>query len=389
MLLWVLFAVLTSCVLVFILAPLMKRAEHGASAGEADVAVYKSQLSEIDTDLQRGLLSEQEAEGARIEVTRRLLAVHTANAGSGRGQDADGDAAARWRTVSIAVAAAVPAAALALYLSYGSPGQGASPHAARMKAPIGKQRIADLIGRVEARLRDHPEDGTGWDVLAPVYMRQRRFGEAADAFARAIRLLGESPARLSGLARASVFANNGIVGETARKAWQKVLAGAPNDNEARFWLAVGREQDGDQSGAKAAYLSLLKRAPADAPWRRVVVARLKGLSVTVPAAPVAPPVSAKPPERGPTQADIRAAGKMSPEDRQRMIEGMVAGLASRLKKNGKDTAGWLRLINSYVVLGRKDRAVAAIADARAALADDPAALQKIAAQEQALGLKTQ
>ena len=387
MLLWAIFAILTSCVLVFILAPLTKRAETTDSHVDANIAVYKAQLAEIDADLQRGLLVGAEAEGARIEVSRRLLASAGTGDDSANSDDVQPGSATRLRTTSIAVAAVVPAVALAFYLIYGSPGQEAKPHTARLQAPAGSQRVEELIGRVEARLRQHPEDGTGWDVLAPVYMRLKRFSEAGEAYARALRLLGETPERLGGLARAGIFANNGIVGDGPRAAWQKVLAARPKDREARFWLAVSIEQDGDQAGAKAAYLALLQGAPPNAPWRRVVVARLKALGVSVPRVTGADAPSGSPRARGPSRADIRAAGQMSPEDRQRMIESMVAGLATRLKTNGKDIAGWLRLVKAYVVLGRKDQAAAAVADARTALAGDTSALQKLDAQARALGLK--
>ncbi len=55
---------------------------------------------------------------------------------------------------------------------------------------------------------------------------------------------------------------------------------------------------------------------------------------------------------------------MTPADRTAMIEGMVSGLAERLKSNPDDVEGWLRLIRSYSVLGRPEEAVEA---ARAAL----------------------
>jgi cytochrome c-type biogenesis protein CcmH len=48
-----------------------------------------------------------------------------------------------------------------------------------------------------------------------------------------------------------------------------------------------------------------------------------------------------------------------------MIEGMVNGLAARLKRQPDDADGWIRLIRSYVVLGRADEAAKA---AEAALA---------------------
>jgi len=70
---------------------------------------------------------------------------------------------------------------------------------------------------------------------------------------------------------------------------------------------------------------------------------------------------------------------MSAEDRQSMIETMVAGLAEKLKENPKDKAGWRRLVRSYGVLGRADKARAALDEARVALPDDAEFLAELEA----------
>jgi cytochrome c-type biogenesis protein CcmH len=59
---------------------------------------------------------------------------------------------------------------------------------------------------------------------------------------------------------------------------------------------------------------------------------------------------------------------------------MVAGLAARLAQNPKDLNGWLMLIRSYGVQGKREQAHQAWADARAAFAGDDAALEALADQ---------
>ena len=90
-------------------------------------------------------------------------------------------------------AAALPVIGIALYLAVGSPQLPSRPYAARLDTPIDQATAADLVARVEAHLRANPEDGRGWDVLAPVYLRMGDYTQAADAFQKAARLLGESP----------------------------------------------------------------------------------------------------------------------------------------------------------------------------------------------------
>ena len=77
---------------------------------------------------------------------------------------------------------------------------------------------------------------------------------------------------------------------------------------------------------------------------------------------------------------------MTPEQRQTMIRGMVERLAQRLKSDGADLDGWLRLMRAYMVLGERDKARAAAADARRALNGDPDKLRRIDETAKGLGL---
>jgi cytochrome c-type biogenesis protein CcmH len=79
---------------------------------------------------------------------------------------------------------------------------------------------------------------------------------------------------------------------------------------------------------------------------------------------------------------------MSEGDRNDMIRGMVARLADRLKSNGNDLEGWQRLLRAYVVLGDRDKAQAAAADAKKALAAEPAKLHEIEDVIKSLGLES-
>jgi cytochrome c-type biogenesis protein CcmH len=201
--------------------------------------------------------------------------------------------------------------------------------------------------------------------------------------------LGETPERLLGLAEATVLANKGAVTAAARAAFEKMQKLAPDRPEPRFWLAHAREQDGDLKGAAAAYRTLLTAAPANAPWTAGVREQLADVERRL--AGGAPDTTSRPAPpsriaRGPTAADVKAAETMTPADRMRMIEGMVDGLAARLKENGKDLEGWMKLVRAYKVLGRDPAALTAIADARKALAGDAKALGAIDELARSLGL---
>jgi cytochrome c-type biogenesis protein CcmH len=142
--------------------------------------------------------------------------------------------------------------------------------------------------------------------------------------------------------------------------------------QARYFLGLAAEQDGNRAQAAATWRALLEAAAPGAPWTdfvRDALARVEGASAAASAGGGA--------SAGPSDEQIAASSQMSPEQRKRMIEGMVERLSERLHRDGSDVEGWLRLVRSYMVLGEADKARAAVADARRALAGDPNKLRRL------------
>ena len=368
MILWIAYAVVVAAVIGVLVRPLLSDRDDTATAEEADLAVYRDQLAEIEAERDRGQIEEAEAESARRELARRLIR-RSDDAQGTRGIAAKGTGTSTSVAIAYATALSIPLISLAIYLSLGSPSMPGMPQSARLQSTPGGGSINELVARVEAQLRETPEDGRGWDAVAPVYLRLQRFDDAARAYAQAIRLQGETPQRLRGFAEATVQANNGIVVDLARKAYAQILQLEQKNPEARFWLAMADEQEGKFKEAEKGYKAVLENAPADAPWRAVVEARLKeihtksGGATEAPAAKTAAPASpAGAP--GPTAEDVAAAQSLSKDQRQEFINQMVEGLATKLEANPDDFEGWLRLVRAYAVLGRKDDANRALADAR-------------------------
>jgi cytochrome c-type biogenesis protein CcmH len=373
MLLWIGFAVLAAAVTWAVTRPLLARSNSAAPPTDSELAIYRDQLAEIESERSQGLIPGVEAEAARVEVARRLIRTAEDHA---RVDAAAPKETSRVRQAAVYAAAAIPVAAIALYLAVGSPALPGRPYASRIDEPVEQATAADLVAKVEAHLRQSPDDGRGWDVLAPVYMRMGQFSQAADAYDRAIRLLGESPPRLTGFARTSIMADNGIVNEPARKAYAKLLAGDANAIEPQVWLAIAKEQDGDLSGASAEYRRLLALEETKDPWGRLLDERLKSATAKL--------NGELEPQAAPAEAGDMAA--MSPEARQKFIDSMVAGLAERLEKDGKDLAGWMQLVRAYSVLGKKQEAATALSDAKAFFAGDEKSLAQLQELAQSLGL---
>lgn len=381
MLLWVILACLTAVVLFFVLRPLARGEETVPARDAYNATVYRDQLEEIDSDQARGLIGDAEAEAARLEVARRLLSADEV----ATTESAPTCSGTRARVLSIVVALALPLAVLGVYLIYGSPQLPDQPLTARLNDPALEQNFGALVARVEARLRAFPEEGEGWDVIAPVYLSARRYGDAVDAYRNAIQILGPSAKRLSGFGQALVLEKDGLVTEDARVSLERALALDETLVEPRVLLAIAKEQDGDFDAAIEDWRGLMDREGADERWRSMVEARIANAEALRSGAPP-PEAEARMPSRGPSAADIAAAQRMSPDDRQAMVEGMVTRLAQRLAQDGDDLAGWLKLVRAYTVLDRRDEAQEALARAKSQFGDNAQAIQQLDALAAELGL---
>jgi cytochrome c-type biogenesis protein CcmH len=379
MMFWVLAAALAAMVTFAVARPLARERDTDANveadAAAADLAVYKDQLHEIEADAARGALSPAEAQSARAEVARRVI--RSAESGRTDGKPERASASpAPWAFTATTVA--LPLASLGLYLYFGQPGLPNQPLSARLEAPADANHANDLVAKVEAALRKNPEDGKGWDVIAPVYFAQARYVDAASAFANALRINGESAPRLQGFAVARLRAENGLIPEDAKTALARARQLDPQRTEPRIWLAVAKEQDGDRAGAAAEYRAILADSAADAPWRAMLEGRLAALD----GADKPPPIV----QRNPTDADVAAFEAMTPDQRAAKINEMVDGLAAKLKAAPNDLTGWQKLIRAYAALGRRDDAMKAAADARAGLAGDEAQVRQLELWMKDIGL---
>ena len=369
MTLWFLFAVMTAAAIFAVLWPLGRGAAPRRSG--SDLEVYRDQIAELARDRDAGMIARAEAEAARVEVSRRLLA---AAEQSQSGIVPSPGGTFRRRAAAVVVLAGVPAVALGLYLALGSPDLPGQPIASRAAAPVQNRGLDALLAQVEAHLAKNPEDGRGWEVVAPVYMRFGRFEDAVKARRNAIRLNGASADREADLGESLMAAANGVVTDDSKAAFERALALDAKLPKARFFLGVAAHQDGQGDRAVSIWRDMLSQAPPDSPWAGMVretLARVEG------GAPPAGQPAASPAAPGPTADDVAAADKMAPEDRFAMVRSMVERLAARLRSDGSDVDGWLRLVRAYTVLGDRGRAISAAADARKALGHDADKLRRL------------
>ncbi|MCZ8179092.1 MAG: c-type cytochrome biogenesis protein CcmI [Rhizobium sp.] len=402
MLFWIISALLTVAVAVLLLAPLLRASARATRYDEGEAAVYRDQLRELERDKAEGLISAEDADYARAEIGRRLLAIANRDK-SGEGDEQHDDVAPatapvarrRYTWSQAFILLCLPVIGLAGYMEIGSPGTPDAPLEARIADP--GDDVDLLVAKVERHLATAPEDGNGWNVLAPVYFRIGRYDDAELAYRNAIRILGPDAERMSGLGETIVVRNDGIVTDDAQMAFQAALKIEPNNPRADFYLALALEQSGRRAEALAAFQNIAKASPPTAPWMPLVNQHIAANSAGVPLANAPAATAEAGAQQGanpaapgnPTAEDIANAQAMSEADRGEMIRGMVASLDARLKEDPNNFEGWMRLVRSYAMLDDKERAEAALQEGLKTFPAEGAQGQQLIAMARELGLSVE
>lgn len=367
---WVLAGLMAAFCVVLLLLPLLRKPAVNADGAAYDLEIYKAQLVEIQRDLARGEISQAEADAARTEIGRRLLAADQA-----RSRAATPAGQPRWVwPIGFITALAVPMLGVLVYLDLGRPLEPAQPFTGRAAERAAQaEQNANLAAfrkeadALEAGLGDRAEDVDGWMRLGSMRMALEDYGRAAAAFGRARALAPQEPEILASEAEALIAAAQGSVGENAQELLQQVLTLDEGNLRARFYLADADWQAGRRDKAMLAWADLRRQSPADAPWQGIVEARIRRGAAEMGVADVASllpdPLPPTTQPRGPDAGDVAAAQGMSAEDREAMIGGMVESLAARLQDKPEDLAGWMQLIRSYTVLNRSEEALKALGQA--------------------------
>ncbi|WP_308915116.1 c-type cytochrome biogenesis protein CcmI [Jannaschia sp. LMIT008] len=387
---WIVAASLTAACIA-----LLWQAVRTPPAGHApDVDVYRDQLRELDRDRDRGTLPDAEAEAARIEVARRLLAADR-NAAAG---------AARTRgnrtLAGLLTAFCVAAVAGATYWTIGAPGYPDMPLATRIDAieaaraarpgqAVAQAEVPDLpvpddadpqtlamVERLREVLAVRPDDLEGWTLAARFEAALGQHEAAWRAQDRVVALKGDgaTAADFAALAEGMILAAGGYVSPEAERALAAALERDPGEGLARYYVGLMYAQGGRPDLAWPLWRRLIGDSEPDAPWLPAIYDQIERVSFL---AGDVTPLDELPRPRGPTAEDIDAMSDLGLEERMDMIAGMVDGLSARLATEGGPPSDWARLITSYGVLGNANAALAIYDEARRVFADSPAALDTL------------
>jgi len=393
---WIVAVALALAVAGLIALALFRAQGAEAEMERFDIRIYRDQLSAVDKDLARGLVSEEEAERLRTEIKRRILEADRAASGAG-----PTGRAPRGASVAVAIlsVAAVLGGSLWLYTRIGAPSYPDMPLVARIEdaaerranrpgqaqaeasLPVAPEpnltdEYRDLMEKLRATVAERPSDLQGQRLLARNEAQLGNFVAAREAQERVLDILGPSATATdwADYGDLMVLAAGGYVSPEAERAFEQALSRDPGNGTARYYMGSMHLQTGRPDLAFRIWQAQLREGPPDAPWIAPIraqieqAARRAGIDYTL------PPASSGAGPRGPSAADMAAAQDMSPSERMEMIEGMVSGLSERLATEGGPPEDWARLIRAYGVLGRRGQAAAIWAEAQQVFEDDVARL---------------
>lgn len=371
---WVTAVLMTCVVLAAILFPLLRtRLADLPARADYDIAVFKDQLSELDRDIERGLLDDNEAEAARVEIQRRMLA-------AAEMKDADAETSpGQSRLLAVTISIALPVAAFGFYLYLGAPDapnqafakRNIAEEIAQRQGNLDKREILQMAAKLEDSLKKDPANLQGWTLLARTYLTISEFEPALAAYEQAMEIGSRHPDIVSSYAEALVLQAQGQITVKARGLFQDIFEADALNPKARYYLGQSLAQEGKVTEALQAWVDLRAVSPSGAPWLEAVDTQIERAAKDLGIAPwsvkptpealalaktLPPPPSSTPSVPGPNRADMEAAQKMTAGDRSKMIRTMVKRLADRLADEPDDLDGWKRLARAYEVLGKTEKA---------------------------------
>ena len=403
---WFLISVLILMVIALLARVVLRDAERLRPWGRYDLDVYRDHLDEVERDLERAIISAEEAGLLRTEVSRRILSADSA----AKEQTNDGQTGPIGPV--LVLAAIGIAAALLIYRQQGAPGYAdlslsdriqaaeelrqnrpSQSNAERLTSPDPTAAPSDeflaLMQKLRSAVAQHPDDLRGQTLLARNEAALGNFIAAYTAQAQAI-FLKQGSAQVADYALYAdmlVHAAGGYVSPIAETALTATLERNPAHQKARYYMGLMYAQTGRPDFAFRLWQDLLQQGVEDPSLTPLINAQIEAAAFHAGVAYTRPELAGgAETNSGPSADDLKAADAMTPEDRAAMIAGMVAQLSQRLASEGGPATDWARLIDAYGVLDNPDPAAQIWLEAQQVFAGNPDALRVILASARRAGV---
>jgi cytochrome c-type biogenesis protein CcmH len=281
---WLICAGLVAVALAFVLPPLLQgasQADNATDKKEANIDVYRDQISELEADLANGIVSQEQYQQDRDEIERRLLDdVSTADDPPAK----KSKPAIANRRPAYLVAVAIPAIAVVMYLIVGNSAAVSGTAASQAQPPFAgsqgngemtQQGIAANVAKLAKRLEQNPADAEGWAMLGRSYMTLQKFSEASDAYAKAVALKTNDPDLLTDYATALIMLNGRQFQGKPLEAVNKALQLDPKNPKALLFAGTAAYQAKNYKQAIADWQNVLDMTPANSELARSLAEQIK------------------------------------------------------------------------------------------------------------------
>lgn len=165
---------------------------------QANLAILREQLKEIERDKQAGVLSAQDFEQAQMDLRQRVLEEN-------EGLKTESVQQAGAPKLAWTLMVSIPVAAIALYFYLGNPVM-LDPAAVQQQANAQPVDIEAMVARLEQRLKEKPDDPGAWLMMARSHRYYGRHQEAAEAYAKAMPVVDGDPTALAEYAESMLLA---------------------------------------------------------------------------------------------------------------------------------------------------------------------------------------
>ena len=262
MMLWLLVgAVALAAMLPLAIAALRPARAHGRA--EADLALYRAQLAELDREHEAGRLDASAHAAATLEVQRRILAAP---------RDDSANAGRRSAAIVAAALFVVPAAAIGVYLLRGVPDMPSAPYELRrQQAEAEEQLLATLRQRIAQLPQDSEQARQGHVLLGNAERNRGRVEAALEAWQRALAIRFD-PQLAGNVAELQMELGNEA---EAASLLARALEAQPQDIRLRFLTGLAEERAGRPANARRVWQSIVDDSPSDAPWRAMMERRIQ------------------------------------------------------------------------------------------------------------------
>lgn len=394
---WILVVALALTVSLFLARALLAGGRGDEHPAAYDLKVYRDQLKEVERDLARGIVNPDDAERARVEISRKVLA---ADAQLQAAESEQGSGNENKIAAFLVMALVLIGGGVATYQQLGAPGYGdfglksriAAADEARENRPSQAEAesklpdlppatgasdyVLDLIERLREAVAQNPDDIQGLELLATNEANLGNFKAAYQTQSRLIQVKGENAVAndFTALAEMLTMAANGYISPEAEAALDQALRRDEEHPIARYYVGLMMAQSGRPDVTFRIWRALLDEGPADAPWIAPIRAQILNAASLAGVDYELPEVANL---AGPSAADIEAASDMTADEQRDMIRNMVQSLSERLATQGGTAAEWSRLISSLGVLGDTEQASAIWNEAQVVFAGDPNGLETV------------